>query len=76
MTPEDITSVVVVISMGMTVFYLLLSTVVLPHFNTTYNYTVTGLASATIQGLFLLTFVLGCIGVAIAFFRSRIKSDG
>jgi len=69
-----ILAVVIGIAIGMTVFYLLLSTIVLSHFNTSYNYTVTGLSTATTQGLFLLTFVLGCIAVALTFFkRGKIK---
>lgn len=54
-------------SIALTVMFLLMSTIVLTHFNTTYNYTVTGLAAATTQGLFLLVLVLALIGFAIEF---------
>jgi len=54
-------------SIGLTVLFLLMSTIVLPNFNTTYGYTVTGLASATSQGLFLLVLVLALVGFAIEY---------
>jgi len=54
-------------AIGLTVLFLLMSTIVLPHFNTTYNYTVTGLSSATTQGLFLLVLVLALIGFSIEY---------
>lgn len=54
-------------AIGLTVLFLLLSTIVLPHFNTTYNYTVLGLSAATTQGLFLLVLVLALIGFAVRY---------
>lgn len=54
-------------SIGLTVLFLLFSTIVLDHFNTTYNYTVTGLAASTTQGLFLLVLVLALIGFSIEY---------
>lgn len=54
-------------AIGLTILFLLLSTIVLPHFNTTYNYTVTGLGTATTQGLFLLVLVLALIGFAVRY---------
>lgn len=54
-------------SIGLTVLFLLMSTIVLDHFNTTYNYTVTGLAASTTQGLFLLVLVLALIGFSIEY---------
>lgn len=54
-------------AIGLTVLFLLMSTIVLPHFNTTYNYTVTGLSAATTQGLFLLVLVLALIGFSIRY---------
>lgn len=58
-------------AVGVTVLYLLLSTIVLDHFNTTYNYQVTGLSIATTQGLFLLTFVLFLIGIAMSYMGKK-----
>lgn len=58
---------------GLTVLFLLMSTIVLPHFNTTYNYTVTGLAAATSQGLFLLVLVLALIGFGVEYIPSAKK---
>lgn len=57
-------------SIGLTVLFLLMSTIVLTHFNTTYNYTVTGLSAATTQGLFLLVLVLALIGFSIEYLPS------
>lgn len=54
-------------SIALTVMFLLMSTIVLPHFNTTYNYAITGLSAATTQGLFLLVLVLALVGAAITF---------
>lgn len=54
-------------AIGLVVMYLLLATIVLPNFNTTYNYTVTGLSTATLQGLLLLTLVMALIGFAIRY---------
>jgi type II secretory pathway component PulF len=54
-------------AIGLVVLFLLMSTIVLPQFNTTYGYTVTGLSSATTQGIFLLVLFLALIGFAIAY---------
>lgn len=54
-------------SIGLTVMFLLMSTIVLTHFNTTYNYVITGLSAATTQGLFLLVLVLALIGFGIEY---------
>ena len=64
---KSILSMVVYGSIGLTVLFLLLSTIVLPHFNTTYNYTVTGLSTATTQGIFLLVLILALIGFAVTY---------
>lgn len=61
-------------SIGLTVLFLLMSTIVLTHFNTTYNYAITGLSASTTQGLFLLVLVLALIGFAVRYMpkvRSR-----
>ena len=60
-------------AIGLTVLFLLMSTIVLPHFNTTYNYTVTGLSSATSQGMFLLVLVMALIGFALPYIPSSRK---
>ncbi len=57
-------------SIGLTVLFLMFSTIVMSHFNTTYNYTVTGLSAATTQGLFLLVLVLALIGFAVRYIPS------
>ena len=54
-------------AIGLTVLMLLMSTIVLSEFNTTYNYTVTGLSASTTQGLFLLVLVLALVGFAISY---------
>ena len=63
----SIISKVVYGSIGLTVLFLLMSTIVLPHFNTTYGYVVTGLSAATTQGLFLLVLVLALVGFGISY---------
>lgn len=56
---------VVGISIGLTVFFLLAANIILPFFNSAYVASVTGLSSSTTQGLLLLVFVLGLIGVGM-----------
>ncbi len=58
---------VVLGSIALVVLFLLMATIVLPNFNTTYNYTVTGLSPAITQGLFLLVLTLALIGFAIPY---------
>jgi hypothetical protein len=64
---------IVSIAIGATVFFLLVATIVLPQFNTSYNYTVTGLSASTLQGLLLLVLVMALIGVATRFIKSGKK---
>lgn len=54
-------------SIGLTVLFLLMSTIVLTNFNDTYNYEISGLSAATTQGLFLLVLVLALVGFAIEY---------
>jgi hypothetical protein len=63
----NIINTVVYGSIALTVLFLLMSTIVLSHFNTTYNFVITGLSSSTTQGLFLLVLVLSLVGAAIGF---------
>lgn len=63
----SIVSKVIYGAIGLMVLFLLMSTLVMSHFNTTYNYTVTGLSSTTSQGLFLLVFVLALLGFGLEF---------
>lgn len=67
MVSTGIINKVVYGAIGLTVLFLLFSTIVLPQFNTTYNYTVTGLSSTTSQGLFLLVLVLALVGFGVAY---------
>jgi len=60
-----ILDIVVGVSIGLTVFFLLAANIILPFFNTAYNVSVAGLSSSTTQGLLLLVFVLGLIGVGV-----------
>lgn len=57
-------------AIGLTVLFLLASTIILPNFNTTYNYPVTGLSSTTLQGMFLLVLVLALIGFSVRYLPS------
>lgn len=54
-------------AIGLTVLFLLMSTIVLPNFNTSYNTTVTGLSSTTLQGIMLLVLVLALIGFGVQY---------
>lgn len=54
-------------SIGLAVLFLMLSTIVLPYFNTTYNYVVTGLSSTFYQGIMILLFFLAILGFAMAY---------
>lgn len=47
------------IPLALTVFFLLLTGIVLVNFNTAYNYVVTGLSTSTSQGVILIIFVIG-----------------
>lgn len=60
-------NLVVIGSIAATVFFLLAATIILPQFNTAYNFSVTGLSVATTQGLLLLVLVLLLVGVGIQF---------
>lgn len=64
---DGIINTVVYGAIGLVVLYLLLATIVLPNFNTTYNYTITGLSASVTQGLLLLTLVLALIGFAVRY---------
>ena len=69
---KNILNVVVGIAIGLTVFFLLLNSIIMPNYNTTGSTTVTGtgMSTATYQGLLLLVFVLAIIGIALSFFKS------
>jgi hypothetical protein len=54
-------------SIALAVMFVLLPNLVLPFFNTAYNYTITGLAATTTQGIYLLVLVLALVGFAINF---------
>ena len=64
---SGIINTVVLGSIALTVMYILMSTIVLPKFNDSYNTTVTGLSSSTTQGLLLLTLILALVGFGIAY---------
>jgi hypothetical protein len=51
------------IPLALTVTFLLLSGIVLANFNTAYNYVVTGLSSATTQGIMLILLVIALFGL-------------
>lgn len=54
-------------ALGLAVLFLVIPTIVLPYFNTTYNYTVTGLSTATSQGIFLIILIVALIGFVVYF---------
>lgn len=57
------------IGLGLTVLFLLGSTIILPRFNEAYNTSVTGLSASTTQGLLLIVLAIGLIGVAQRFYK-------
>lgn len=57
-------------SIALAVLFVLLPNLVMPFFNTSYNYTITGLAAATTQGIILLVFILALIGFSVEFIPS------
>jgi len=68
---KDIMNKVVGISIGLTVLFILLNSIVMTNYNTVGggNWLGTGMTATTFQGLLLLVFVLAIIGVALAFFK-------
>jgi hypothetical protein len=66
---------VVYVAIGLTVFFLLLSSIVMPNYNTTGSQNVagTGMSSTTYTGLLLLVFVLAIIGIAMDWMPKRGK---
>lgn len=67
---SEIINKVIYGAIGLTVMFLLMSTIVLPQFNIAYNTAVTGLSSATLQGMFLLVMVLALIGFSLPYIKS------
>lgn len=69
---KNILNIVVGIAIGLTVFFLLLNSIIMPNYNSTGSTVVTGtgMSTATYQGLLLLVFVLAIIGVALSFFKT------
>jgi len=64
---RGIINTVVLGSIGLTVLYILMSTIVLDKFNESYNTSVTGLSASTTQGLLLLTLILALVGFGITY---------
>lgn len=62
---------VVGVAIGLTVLFLLMSTIIMPNYNTAggTNITATGLTTSTYTGLLLLVFVLALIGIAMSFLK-------
>lgn len=64
---DGIINTIVYGAIGLVVLFLMLTTIVLPNFNSSYNYTVTGLSPSITQGLLLLVLFLALIGFAIRY---------
>jgi len=64
---------VVAVSIGLTVFFLLLSSIIMPNYNTTggQNVAGTGMSTTTYQGILLLVFILGVVGIALTFMKKK-----
>ena len=56
--------------------FLLSATILMPFFNTVYNYTVTGLSTSTTQGLFLFVLFIGLIAIILGFIKYVSGSKG
>jgi type II secretory pathway component PulF len=68
---EGIIDKVIYGSIGMAVLFIMLSSVVLPNLNTTFNYVVTGLSATLYQGIITLVFFLALIGFAMAYIPKK-----
>lgn len=66
---KDLMGKITDFSLGATVFFILVATIVLTQFNTAYNFVVTGLSSSTLQGLLLLILVLLMVGIGRNFIK-------
>ena len=68
---SEVMNKVVGISLGLTVLFILLNSIVMTNYQSVggLNIAGTGLSASTFQGILLLVFVLAIVGVAMAFFR-------
>jgi len=64
---DGILNYVILGAIGLATLFLLLPTIVLPNFNTSYNYPITGMSASVTQGILLLVFFLAMIGFAVKF---------
>jgi type II secretory pathway component PulF len=64
---DSIINKVIYGSIGLATLFILLTTIVIPQFNASYNTSVTGLSSSMLQGILLLCFFIAIIGFAIAY---------
>jgi phosphoglycerol transferase MdoB-like AlkP superfamily enzyme len=62
-------------SVALVVLFLIFSTQVMPLFNQTYNFGVTGLSSTMNAGIWTLVFVLAVIGMAVLFLPKFAKKE-
>jgi len=56
-----IINMVFAISLGLAFLFLLSTTIILPYFNDSYNYVVTGLSQTTTRGIFLIVLLAGLV---------------
>lgn len=68
--PDGLLMKVLMIVIVLATFFLLSATILLPFFNTSYGYTVTGLSTSTTQGLSLFVLFIGFIAVIIGMIKS------
>lgn len=57
-------------SLALGVLFLMTTNVILPFFNSTYNYVVTGLSTTVLQGILLILLLVGLIGMIVSFYKS------
>jgi hypothetical protein len=65
--PAGLMNWIIIGAIALATLFLLLPTIVMPYFNTSYNYTITGLSASVTQGILLLVFFLALLGFAVKF---------
>lgn len=62
---------VVGIGVALIIFFLVVGTIVMPMFATTYEYAITGMSAGTTQGLFVLVLALATVGFGVSFIKKE-----
>lgn len=65
----DIMEKIIGLALGLGVLFLMTTNVILPFFNGSYNYTVTGLTASTLQGILLIILLVGLVGAVVTIYK-------